>query len=44
MVWNALGATVPLSRSKFIAGSLEAGRRVELRGFGSFGLKERHAP
>ena len=24
-----------------IAGSLEAGRRVELRGFGSFGLKER---
>ena len=25
-----------------IAGSLEAGRRVELRGFGSFGLKERH--
>ena len=26
-----------------IAGSLEVGRRVELRGFGSFGLKERHA-
>ncbi|MBF0141078.1 MAG: integration host factor subunit beta [Magnetococcales bacterium] len=26
-----------------IAGSLEAGRRVELRGFGSFGLKERRA-
>ena len=24
-----------------IASSLEAGRRVELRGFGSFGLKER---
>ena len=24
-----------------IAGSLVAGRRVELRGFGSFGLKER---
>ncbi|MEO5349955.1 MAG: integration host factor subunit beta [Magnetococcus sp. YQC-3] len=24
-----------------ISGSLEAGRRVELRGFGSFGLKER---
>ncbi|MEO5334269.1 MAG: HU family DNA-binding protein [Magnetococcus sp. YQC-5] len=24
-----------------IAGSLEAGHRVELRGFGSFGLKER---
>ena len=24
-----------------IAGSLESGRRVELRGFGSFGLKER---
>ncbi|MBF0585032.1 MAG: integration host factor subunit beta [Magnetococcales bacterium] len=26
-----------------IASSLEAGRRVELRGFGSFGLKERCA-
>ena len=26
-----------------IAGSLGAGRRVELRGFGSFGLKERLA-
>ncbi|MBF0177973.1 MAG: integration host factor subunit beta [Magnetococcales bacterium] len=26
-----------------IAASLEAGRRVELRGFGSFGLKERQS-
>ena len=26
-----------------IASSLEAGRRVELRGFGSFGLKERQS-
>ncbi len=26
-----------------IAGSLEAGRRIELRGFGSFGLKERQS-
>ena len=26
-----------------ITHSLEGGRRVELRGFGSFGLKERHA-
>ncbi|MBF0585036.1 MAG: integration host factor subunit beta [Magnetococcales bacterium] len=26
-----------------IASSLESGRRVELRGFGSFGLKERRA-